>query len=716
MNDKIKALKSFNQFKQNKDYTLPDFDLLLKLEHYYYTCLLKNGNFDIGTFMHIVHEVPNSLLSKGYILDYIILIANKLNIDPAFVSKCLQDKNNNYSQIPIHLLLFILNDKNEFNAIQSIQDKLINFFDGYLNKVKFPTANQSNDITLINCQFSLQLFFQKFHHQEKNKLSKDWYRIIVAFLGKTFQDIEISKTAMIYFMVIGNTKESILNFNNLLKYSQKDMQLNGGNTETVADCNNISKFNDSISLIDSFCFILNNLSSQKTIKNLSNFFQLESIINDFMQLLQMFYQYNHFKLFNDTNHDSLNFISNHVKIVLPDQICKILTNSWQILFNLKKNELLSLQQNQLTSFLCNAMTLMMSKNSNLNQNIQLKELFFEYAFTLAQMRQIDNSIEFLENQILNRDPLFYKAWHLLALCKSVQEDKQDSYKIVCSVLESMVNDSKITTEEDKWQLLSLKITQIYLINEIFGTRDSIEIIPDLFVLYHDLYDASDEKTDVDTTNLVHFYSRNKLFILQTIWLLTAELYMELYDQERQICTSGSDQKGLKELLKEAKNAIRECGKIKVSFKNINYHIVNSYLYLLQDDTPSSMDELEKALSYDDMNVDAIVAMAQLIHPSAKDEKDIESYLPLLPTTTKTDKRIKSIFANETDQSAAYARLKLLLESSIIKTIDAYYSADIWWFLAQMYEKYQDKEYPDSLLTCIKNRETTPIRAFEVCHY
>lgn len=722
MKENIKALKSFNQLKKIEP--IVNFDLLLKLEQYYYLGLLSK-KFDINDFLSLLRDIPHYLLSKGYIFDYIYLISNELKIDLTTLQKSLQS--DKFTYVPIYFLLFILNKDVNYKSVQSIQDNLIAFFEKYLTQIKFPNADEQNDKLLIDCQLSLQFFFQKFYYR-RDKLSPQWYKILVNFMGKTFQDIEISKTAMVYFMITGNVKESVLNFNNLMKYSKKNMELNGGDLKNINDCNNINKYDDIISLIESYCFVLNNLFNENRGESLKEIFQMDSIMNELLQLLILFYQYNKFKLFNDlkiNQRDSLNFVSNHIKIVLPKKICEILTNSWQILFKLKKNDLTSLQNNQLTSYLCNAMSLF-SKSEVAHKKI-LKELYFEYAFTLSQMRQIDISIEFLENQILNKDPLFYKAWHLLALCKSVQEDKQDSYKIICSVLESMVNESDVVTDEDKWQLINLKITQIYLLNEIFGTRDAIEIIPDLFALYHDLYDddndnnidsnnSHNEETNKNTKNSIYFYSRDKLFILQTIWLLTAEFYMELYDQERQMCENNDEVDGIKELLQEAKNAIKESNKINTSFKNINYYIVNSYLSLLQGSPKNSMAELEKALFYDDMNVDAIVAMSELVLPLKADHKDIEAYLPLISSTKEPLKETETIFANETDQSAAYARLKLLLESCIIGNIDAYYSAEIWWFLSQIYEKYQDREYPDSLLTCIKNKETTPIRAFQYCHY
>ena len=101
--------------------------------------------------------------------------------------------------------------------------------------------------------------------------------------------------------------------------------------------------------------------------------------------------------------------------------------------------------------------------------------------------------------------------------------------------------------------------------------------------------------------------------------------------------------------------------------------------------------------------------------SQKLEKNLESYYTL-SLEEKPSKRAQLTFVNETDRSAAYARLKFLLECAILESIDAYYSPEVWWYLSLIYEKYQDDEYKNSLLKCVKYQELNPVRSLRFCNY
>lgn len=307
-------------------------------------------------------------------------------------------------------------------------------------------------------------------------------------------------------------------------------------------------------------------------------------------------------------------------------------------------------------------------------------------------------------------------------------DKQDSYKIICSVLESLQNNDNDTENEtqdknnDKaWEIINFKITELYLIDEIFGTRESMESLPDLFETFHKVYN--------DDSKL----NKKQSLQLEKIWLLTAELYMKLYEQEKNIIDYNNDDnddtnydKNLSDLLKQAKEAIMEAKKLTTNSTDMNCSIMEGYYYMLEGNLTTALNKFEKALDNDKNNVDALVGYSQLIFLNVENQKqneksnesicNLENYLPLIETklcgTNRNTHPSKSqLFINEGNELAAVAYVKLLLERSIISSIDAFYSGDIWWYLSLIYEKYQEREFQNALLTCIRNKETTPIRPF-----
>lgn len=106
-------------------------------------------------------------------------------------------------------------------------------------------------------------------------------------MEKTFQSIDISKTAMILFQNLSNNnsndevkqkslkRESILNFVNFVKYNNKYYQLNN------------NSHHDIISFLDAYAFILQDSSEADSIENL---FDYNNTVSTFATSLRSFYE------------------------------------------------------------------------------------------------------------------------------------------------------------------------------------------------------------------------------------------------------------------------------------------------------------------------------------------------------------------------------------------------------------------------------------------
>ncbi|CAI4063802.1 hypothetical protein SUVZ_07G4260 [Saccharomyces uvarum] len=697
----LHSLKIHNNTVSQNISLLEQYDQFLILENLYYRGLLSQDiNIMQNTFykelLTHVNTIPPE--SNGLLFEYINMIVAKLRFNQ------IQDLAENFKTTvdsPFILFLYILKEFQSSSQKHTDNDDIfLKMGQHALSKAKFPSANEVNNKNLEHFNIFLQYYF-KFACVKNMKVNPGWYSFIVSSMEKTFQSIDISKTAMILFQNLSNNnsndeikqqslkRESTLNFVNFVKYNNKYYQLNN------------NSHHDIISFLDAYAFILQDSSEADSIENL---FDYDNTVSTFTTSLISFYGEYNLPLMSKT--ESLNWLENSTRSVFPENISKILVNAWSTLYEIRKYQLDFLTSNDLTSYLCNAMMLSTKEKESITNEEEeegeeeetLRELQFKYSYTLAQQRHIEPAIKTLESLILSKSPNCYKAWHLLALCRSVQEDKEMSYKIVCSVLEAMNESLQSDTLHlnDRWQLIHLKLTQLAIIEEIFGTLEALETLPEVFELYTKLF--PDSRPELNSAGPK--YSQTKEYLLQMVWIFAANMYMRTKENDS-----------------DAKAAIKEATKVESKFKNLNCNISNGYLSIIKDEANVALKEFETVLYYDEYNLDALIGFAELIFPEELDgnEEKLESYYTL-SLDKKSTKRAQLTFVNDTDRSAAYARLKFLLECAILESIEAYHSPEVWWYLSLIYEKYQDDEYKNSLLKCVKYQELNPIRSFRYCNY
>lgn len=186
-----------------------------------------------------------------------------------------------------------------------------------------------------------------------------------------------------------------------------------------------------------------------------------------------------------------------------------------------------------------------------------------------------------------------------------------SYKIVCSVLEAMNESLQNNTLllNDRWQFIHLKLTQLALIEEIFGTLEALETLPEVFELYATLFPDSQPKLN----SMGPKYSQTKEYLLQMVWIFAANMYMRTKDNDE-----------------DAKAAIKEASNVESKFKNLNCNIANGYLSIIKDEPGVALKEFETVLYYDENNLDALVGFAELIFPEelGVEETNLERYYTL----------------------------------------------------------------------------------------
>lgn len=546
-----------------------------------------------------------------------------------------------------------------------------------LQNSKFPHADETNNVDLEQFHAFLPHYFKNLP-----SISPDWYQFIISSMEKTFQSVDVAKSAMIYFARTSNSskfnrRESLLNFVNFARYSEKQFDINGA-------------YDDVISLIECYSFALEMVSDESW--DIENVFGLGKTTKKLLELLKFFYSEHRFPLM--TQGDALNWLENSSKLYLPKTVSDVLSKAWSILYHKRAESLEYLLSNELASYLSNAMCVA-------SKGDYLVELQFQYSYVLATQRDIEPAIKILKTVLLEANPECYKAWHLLALCESIREDKETSFKIVCSVLEAMresFNEGNLKAIQ-RWQFVQLKLTQLSLIEEIFGTLDATEMLPEVFELFSELFPEDTNEFD----KIGNGFNHQKEYLMQLVWIFSANMYMRLGDR-----------------LDDSKEAIKEARNVTEEFRNLNCDIAAGFLNALTGDRKSALKSFETVLFYDQLNVDAMIGFAELVFPEEleKSEGIIQNYYQLdEPSSRSTSlQKTDEVFLNDVDKSVASARLKFLLEYAITKSTEAYHSPEVWWYLSTIYENYEDKSYKESLLNCIRYKECNPIRGFRFCNY
>ncbi|SCU82456.1 LAME_0C01222g1_1 [Lachancea meyersii CBS 8951] len=620
------------------------FETFLQLETLYFTGLLKgNGSVEhyLQNLLEVVTELPRE--SHALTFHYLDLIVARLQMNWDQLLERLK---------PCNVTYYVAVQSNTGNHDQ----ELLKIGFQLLKAASFPTAEECNNRDLEQFHVVLQYYFLNCNASTSTK----WRDFLIESMGKTFQSMEVAKTAMVYFGLEQQKNESILNFVNFMSYNENYKELNDG------------RWLDTVSILESYRFV----AEQAGHVEIPNIFNFYDFLTKFKAILREFYAKISLPLIE--KEQSLDIASNGAMIFIPQKLRRVLAQSWNSLYEYERDDLSSVLQSSHTHYLANAHTA--DPNSD--------ALNFSYAYALAQKREIAQAIKFIKNAILEKEPENYRAWHLLALCESTNEDKTISFRIVCSVLQALqqaLHDGTSLSVSERWQMIHLKVTQLKITADMFGVEDALELLPELMELL-DLALPSDLKD----CSLGPEFNKSKEYLQQSVWLFAVQLYMS-------------------RSVEDAREALAESKIQTTKFHNLNNDLAEGYMSLAGD-KGRALESFEKVLFYDPMNIDAIVGFAKCLMPGT-DEEELHKMTP-----PKTYEPSEDAFLSEKDRSAAFARLKLLLEEIIEKSIEGYYSPEIWWYLAQVYENYGDQERMElSLWNCVKFQELRPIRDFKICN-
>lgn len=115
------------------------------------------------------------------------------------------------------------------------------------------------------------------------------------------------------------------------------------------------------------------------------------------------------------------------------------------------------------------------------------QIYFEFALLLAENSQIPRSIEVVQKGIIE-DNKHAQSWHLISLLLAALEDHEKALQASSNALNLFSQKSTLMPLE-KSQYLQLKMTQVAIKEASEGIDRALELIPEVFVLFGELYPA-----------------------------------------------------------------------------------------------------------------------------------------------------------------------------------------------------------------------------------
>lgn len=353
----------------------------------------------------------------------------------------------------------------------------------------------------------------------------------------------------------------------------------------------------------------------------------------------------------------------------------------------------------------------------------------QYVKIISEVRRVKEAYRITKIFIAslpNTSLAYFESWHLLALILSVEENKDEAFKMINFILSEVTDlvesDPNTIDSTFKIAFIQIKMTQLAIIESLFGTEQALDSLPELFELFRRLFSSDIISTEEPksahlesakvhrkslsltrtqtlsklkslTHNNTTNNSNNKPTtethpvenqptvtiksnsiitknILQEIWILAATIYAKL------------------SLITESEKAIVEAENIAGATAQ-----THSTLALLSSKVRPqlALKEYESALAIDRDSMHAVIGFAGLV--LFHDEIEPES-----------------IFISKKDKFASIARAKVMLENAT-ETVRGAHTTEVWWLLAQIYGRTNDNREKKALWKSIELEETRPVRDF-----
>ncbi|RLV91998.1 Cargo-transport protein YPP1 [Spathaspora sp. JA1] len=636
-------------------------------------------------------------------------------------------------------------------------------------KVSFPNA-LANDDTINNYINNLyeSLSYVPYNLSlVKPTLSK---RYLIDATSKTYQS-KVVLSNLIYTLIdLNEYDEAFVAFETYIEYLTKDEQLSGGHV------------NDILSIIDTFSTCIIHFNPLKSFKEGKFKYTKDSmVISKLKEFIQGLTKYlDKLQEFIDLTYDTdseadknpLSFLyrkynANILQSDNSSQLIELISKAWysigyyySFLSMYESVDESNMQENV-------AQILRNYKNSLIVNSTGNILYLFNYAMSLANS-QLNKSALKLCKFILKKYPDSFKTWNLLVLLLTSFEidnsETIDSEKLRDSedfinkalniaglfILNHQEQNVKLTFIE-KTDILQLKLTQLAVIESIYGINHMMEYLNEVFILYHELFgvdlDLPSVKPEHPTSSRQlgisseERWSHRPSFIDPSMPKLepTKSRKSPILAPMNQAKTQTVDK--IKRLSKIGRTPTKQGTSSGSSTKrktdNIKDRKLLQSIWLwtcrvfiragLEDEAEQCIVEAETIYT---PNIKTYTALGFLTSKTRKflALQEYERSLELIDKYNKQDlgwtllgmaKLIfidditeNSLFISEKDLNGGIIRMKNLLENFTLCWPYGRNNSEIWFYLCKIYEIIDDKIMLNkSLWKCIELEDIRPVRSF-----
>lgn len=667
------------------------------------------------------------------------------------------------------------------------------------NESHFPDASSENsdlDLFVYNLYESLRYVPLKYHILS-SLLSK---KLLINLTQKSYQSQIILRNLIDVLIDREEYDEAYAAFKTYNSYIDKDQEQHNGYIHDILSIIDIYstcilRFNpfDSLSLQSNDSKKFKYVTRDQILCSLDKFvIELKTYLHELAKICDLNYDDSP-----NSNQISFLYLKYNENVIQEDSsnFIKLISKAWYSLgyyyyylcsFELQNYETIDANIGNVLKYYKNSLII------NTTGNISY---LFNYALALSYNRSIQPAIK-LCKFILKRYPETFKTWNLLALLLSSMEthssdENSQSHKHTYQVnvtingsinetmngsvngtaasnvqvtnireLEKIINNglniagiylvksrksSLNITNDIKIDILQLKLTQLSIWESTYGAHYILEFLPEVFMLYNELFDIDIEADKNDgahlRTNIAkwshrpsfidpssnqnngvkqesHLSKEKKLAkdrikrmskipkpkekhdhlsdnrsmkkfnvterkILQDIWVWTSKVYLKVG------------------LLEEAEQCIVEAERIHEpntkTITTLGLICSTNRKFLALQEFERSLEILNEPINY-----------------YKKKEFGI-TLLGLCKLIILDDNINNSLFISTKDLSSGLIRLKNYLEQFSQSWPFGYNNSEIWWYLSLIYEKIDDKVMlTKSLWKCVELEDFRPVRDFDCC--
>lgn len=668
-----------------------------------------------------------------------------------------------------------------------------------INEYHFPDASSENtdlDLFVYNLYESLGYIPMKYHILS-SLLSK---KLLINLTQKSYQSQIVLRNLIDVLIDREEYDEAYAAFKTYNSYIDMDQEQHNGYIHDILSIIDIYstcilRFNpfDSLSLQSNDSKKFKYVTRDQILSSLDKFvIELKKYLNELAKICDLKYD----DTAND-NHISFLYLKYNENVIQGDNsnFIRLISKAWYSLgyyycylcsFELQNYEATDINIRNVLRYYKNSLII------NTTGNISY---LFNYALALSYNRSIQQAIK-LCKFILKRYPKSFKTWNLLALLLTSMEthssdenlqSNKHTYQVNVTIngsinetmngsvngtaasniqvtnireLEKIINNglniagiylvksrknNLNITNDIKIDILQLKLTQLSIWESTYGAHYILEYLPEVFMLYNELFDIDIEVDKTDGAHLrtnIAKWSHRPSFIDPSSHQTNGIKQESHLSKEKKIAKDRIKRMSKiskpKEKHEHSSNE-RSMKKLNVTERSIlqDIWVWTSKIYLkvgLLEEAEQCIVEAESIL---EPNTKTITTLGLICSSDRKFlalqefERSLEilnepknyykkkelgnTLLGLCKLIILDDNINNSLFISTKDLSSGLIRLKNYLEQFSQSWPFGYNNSEIWWYLSLIYEKIEDKVMlTKSLWKCVELEDFRPVRDFDCC--